>query len=64
MAYGIETSNKDGISLLDEASKQVQVGKSGSVVPGSFINSTSNTPFVDTPYAPAVVLPKKSSDMF
>lgn len=64
MAFGIETSNKDGISLLDQASKQVQVGKSGSVVPGSFINSTSNTPFVDTPYAPAVVLPKKSSDMF
>lgn len=64
MAFGIETSNKDGVSLLDQASKQVQVGKSGSVVPGSFIASTSNTPFVDTPYAPVVLLPKKSSDMF
>ena len=59
MAYGITIENKDGISLIDESSKQVQTGKSGNVVPGSFISQNSaNTPFAATPYAPVVLSPK------
>lgn len=57
MAYGIQIENKDGISLIDEDSKQVQIGKSGNVTPGGFIGQTYDV-FVDTPYAPCVLLPK------
>ena len=57
MAYGIQIENKDGISLIDEESKQVQIGKSGNVRPGAFV-STSASPFTSTPYAPCVLLPK------
>ena len=57
MAYGIQIENKDGISLIDEDSKQVQIGKSGNVTPGGFVNQSYDS-FVDTPYAPCVLLPK------
>ena len=65
MAYGITIENKDGISLIDETSKQVQTGKSGNITPGSFISySSSQSPFVATPYAPAVLSPKSLDSSF
>ncbi len=62
MAYGIQIENKDGISLIDEESKQVQIGKSGNVRPGAFV-STSASPFTSTPYAPCVLLAKPLDEM-
>ena len=63
MAYGIQIENKDGISLIDEDSKQVQIGKSGNVTPGGFVNQSHDS-FVDTPYAPCVLLPKPLDETF
>lgn len=61
----MEVSNKDGIGLIDNASKQIKTGKSGNVVPGSFIQySVSLAPFVQTPYAPAVILPRPRGKSF
>tara|TARA_B110000908_G_C10251151_1_gene452118 strand:- start:634 stop:1821 length:1188 start_codon:yes stop_codon:yes gene_type:complete len=57
MAYGITIANKDGVSLIDESSKQVQTGKSGSVTPGRF----SSDSFSVSPSS-AVVLSPKSLD--
>ena len=58
MAYGLETTNKSGKTLIDQNSRQVQIVKSGSLVPGAIgvYNSTYNSGRVG-PTAVGVVLP-------
>ena len=58
MAYGIETTNNSGRTLIDQNSRQVQIVKSGSLVPGALgvYNSTYN-PFRTGPTASGIVLP-------
>lgn len=66
MAYGIEVSNLSGVSLIDGTSKQVQLVKSGTVIPGSYAGLgtdaggtyNSNNPWVEGPMAPCVVMPR------
>jgi len=57
MSYGIKAVNKDGISLIDEDSKQVHISKTGSVVPGTLgVDGTPN-PFNTGPKAKGVLVP-------
>lgn len=58
MSYGIKAVNKDGVSLIDENSKQVHISKTGSVVPGTLgVTDTNNNIFNTGPKAKAVVVP-------
>lgn len=58
MSYGIRAVNKDGVSLIDENSKQVHISKTGSVLPGTLgVTDTTNNTFNTGPKAKAVVVP-------
>lgn len=58
MSYGIKAVNKDGVSLIDENSKQVHISKTGSVLPGTLgVTDTTNNTFNTGPKAKAVVVP-------
>jgi len=58
MSYGIKAVNKDGVSLIDENSKQVHISKAGSVLPGTLgVTDTTNNAFNTGPKARAVVVP-------
>jgi len=58
MSYGIKAVNKDGVSLIDENSKQVHISKAGSVLPGTLgVTDSTNNVFNTGPKARAVVVP-------
>jgi hypothetical protein len=61
MGYGLTIANYDGVSLIDEYSKQVQIVKEGSIVPGAFIQNSGSAQSVTTPYCYAIVLPNVAS---
>ncbi len=53
MAYGLTVKNNGGVTTIDETSKQVEIVKSGTLVPGSISTVRS----AGIPNAPAVVCP-------
>jgi len=58
MSYGITAVNKDGVSLIDEDSKQVHISKTGSVVPGTLsVDDSAENPFHTGPKAKGVLVP-------
>ena len=58
MSYGIRAVNKDGVSLIDENSKQVHISKTGSVVPGTLsVDDSAENPFHTGPKAKGVLVP-------
>lgn len=58
MSYGITAANKDGVSLIDEDSKQVHISKAGSVLPGTLgVTSINTNPFNALPKARGVIVP-------
>jgi len=58
MSYGIKAVNKDGVSLIDENSKQVHISKTGSVVPGTLsVDDNAENPFFQGPRAKGVIVP-------
>jgi hypothetical protein len=58
MSYGIKAVNKDGVSLIDENSKQVHISKAGSVLPGTLgVTDSTNNSANTGPQARAVVVP-------
>ena len=58
MSNGIRAVNKDGVSLIDEDSKQVHISKTGSVVPGTLsVDDSAENPFHTGPKAKGVIVP-------